>query len=172
MAVAKKLSKDLIKESEKLLKEIMKLLELDAETSVEMNSYENREGETEDFVNIKVDGDDLGVLIGYMGKNLRAFQKVFTMLLNKRLGDKLEEDDYIRVVVDAADYRDSRKNSLEAMAKRIREEVLESGEEADLPPMTAFERRVIHLCLQEFDDVESESFGEGRERHVRIKAKA
>jgi len=164
----KKVEKDIIKAAEKLLKELMSSFDIEADSKIGMSSYEDAEGKTNDFLAVDIEGEDLGILIGYMGKNLRSLQRIFTMMLNKRLSKVLGDDEFIRAIVDVEGYRDSRKASLESMARRIREEALASGENVDLPAMTGYERRVIHLFLEEFDDVSTESFGEGSRRYVTV----
>ncbi|MBN1618142.1 KH domain-containing protein [Candidatus Dojkabacteria bacterium] len=159
---------EIVKEAEVLLKDMMDLLGVEAETSLDMDTYDNEEGEEREYIKIKIDGDDLGILIGYLGKNLKSMQRVLTLMMNKQLKDRLEEGRYLKVVVDVSNYRESRKEHLEALANRVREEVLASGEEVDLPSMDAYERRIVHIYLKEFDDVTTESFGEGWDRHIKV----
>ncbi|MEA3357478.1 MAG: R3H domain-containing nucleic acid-binding protein, partial [Patescibacteria group bacterium] len=75
---------------------------------------------------------------------------------------------FVRIVVDVSGYRKGRVEHLENLAKNIRDEVLATNDIVNLSPMTSFERRVIHVCLADFDDVTTESFGEGRSRCVRV----
>ncbi|MBN2101081.1 KH domain-containing protein [Candidatus Dojkabacteria bacterium] len=168
MSKSKKEWDGIVKQTGKLMSEMLKTLDIDAETKIDKSSYKDLEGNEEDFIDVNIEGEDLGVLIGYMGKNLRSFQKIFGMILNKAVAAEGEEDNFVRVVIDVSGYRDNRKDSLEAMANRIRDEVVSSEESVDLPPMSSFERRVIHVTLREHEDVTTESFGEGPERHVRV----
>jgi len=160
--------KDVIKEATALMEELMKMLDVDAELEVSANSYENVDGEEEHYVDINIDGDDIGILIGYLGRNLRSLQRIVGLLLNRRLDVASEESKYVRVIIDVSGYRDKREDSLKKMAEQTREEAIASEEPIDLPSMNSFERRVIHTCLSEYDDVTTESFGEGKERHVRV----
>lgn len=159
---------DVLKKAEELLKEFMGKLGVEAEWKMEFSKFTNKEGEEKDYVDIKIEGEDLGILIGYLGRNLRSIQKIFGMILNRTLGFEPGDEDSIKVVIDVSGYREKRQESLENMAGRIRDEVLAASEPVDLPFMTAYERRVIHLAIKEYDDVVSESFGEGSDRHVRI----
>lgn len=165
---AMKIDKKIIKETEKLMDEFMKIFDMEATFEVSPGSYVNVDGEKEEFVEVNVDGEEIGVLIGYLGRNLRSLQRVMNLLLNRRLGVGSEESTYVRVIIDVSGYRDKREASLQKMADQTREEVLASGESVDLPPMNSFERRVIHTHLQDFEDVTTESFGEGRDRYVRV----
>ncbi len=170
--MAKITDKQIIKEAKSLMDEFLKYFEMEADVEVAISKLEDKDGNEEKYVDIKINGENLGALIGYLGRNLRAFQKVFGMILNRKLNVEPGSGEFIKVAIDVSGYREKRKESLESMAKRIREEVLASGEPSDLPPMTSFERRIIHACLSEFDDVTTESFGEGSERHVRVSPKA
>jgi len=160
--------KKVMKEAEKLMKQLIEMLDVDAEVTVSAGSYENAEGKTEEFVDVKIDGEEIGVLIGYLGRNLRSLQRIVSMLLNRRLGIEAGGESYVRVVVDVSGYREKRESSLERMAEQVREEALAGNESVDLPPMSAYERRVIHTHLGTFEDVTTESFGEGRDRYVRV----
>lgn len=157
--------KQVIKKAQNMMDELLEDLGVEAEVSVDFSSYVNAEKEELDYVDINIGGEDLGVLIGYLGRNLRSIQRVFSMMLNRQID---EEDEYYKVVVDVAGYREKREDHLESMAEQVREECLEANEEVDMPPMSAYERRVVHLALKDYEDVITESFGEGKERHVRV----
>jgi spoIIIJ-associated protein len=163
-----KVNKKVIKETEALMKDFMKYLDVEADIDVSGNSYEDVDGNQEEFVEIDIDGEDIGILIGYLGRNLRSLQRIVGLLLNRRLGVDADESKYVRVVIDVSGYRDKREDSLKRMAEQVREEVIASDESVDLPSMNAFERRVIHTHLSENEDVTTESFGEGKDRYVRV----
>jgi spoIIIJ-associated protein len=156
------------KQAEDLLEYFVDALDLEVETTCEKKSYKDEDNIIKHFIKIDIDGEDLGVLIGYRGRNLRAVQKIFTMIVNRRLDDTLGEDRFIRVVIDVSGYRDNRKQSLQDMAERIRREVVETGEPVDMPSMTSYERRVIHVHLDHFSDVTTESFGKTPNRYVTV----
>ncbi len=163
-----KVDKKALSETEKLMKELVALFEIDAKVTVSKGSYDNKDGVTEEFVDVKIEGDDIGVLIGYLGRNLRSLQRIVSIMLNKRLDSKREESAFVRVVLDVSGYREKRKESLEQLADRIRDEVLASGTSVDMRPMTSYERRVVHTHLLSYGDVTTESFGEGDSRYVRV----
>jgi spoIIIJ-associated protein len=160
--------KKIEKEAKELMEYFLEAFEVDVSVDYEMHSYSDEEGVQKHFFKIEIDGEDLGVLIGYRGRNLRSLQRVFMMILNRRLNDVLGEERFIRIVIDVAGYRDGRKESLQDMAERIRREVVESGEPVDMPAMTSYERRVIHVHLDHFSDVTTESFGKGSDRYVTV----
>jgi spoIIIJ-associated protein len=107
-------------------------------------------------------GGDLGVLIGRHGQTIDAIQYLVNAIVFRRAGERVE------VVVDAAGYRARRRASLEALAVRAARRALDAGERVELEPMTAVERKVVHLRLKEFDGVETSSEGTEPNRFVVI----
>jgi spoIIIJ-associated protein len=116
--------------------------------------------ETDDGLDVTCSGGDLGVLIGRHGQTIDAVQYLVNAIVARREGERIE------VVVDAAGYRARRRASLEALAVRCARRVLDSGERFELEPMTAVERKVVHLRLKEFDGVETSSEGTEPNRFV------
>jgi spoIIIJ-associated protein len=162
-----KKKKDIIEKSMATIEKLLDLLGVEADVECKISKYKDGEDNENEFVDINITGDELGVLIGYLGRNLRAFQKIAGMMINHEISD-ITDGDYVRVVIDVAGYREGRKDHLIKMAEQMREDVLVTGEAADMPKMSSFERRVIHLALSDYDDISTESFGEGRDRHVRV----
>lgn len=121
--------------------------------------------EEEVFV-IQLKTEDPGVLIGYHGQALAALQQMITMIAFKKNGE------WVRVLVDVEDYREKRKEVLERMAISIAEKVKASGKSQLLPPMSSFERRIVHVILAERPEVETVSEGEGDQRHIVVKLKS
>jgi spoIIIJ-associated protein len=75
-------------------------------------------------------------------------------------------EDRKEVVVDAAGYRERRRTALESLAVRTAHEVQQSGHRVELEPMTAVERKVVHLKLKELEGVQTASEGTEPNRHV------
>ena len=121
--------------------------------------------EEEVFV-IQLKTEDPGVLIGYHGQALAALQQMITMIAFKKNGE------WVRVLVDVEDYREKRKEVLERMAISMAEKVKVSGKSQLLPPMSSFERRIVHVILAERPEVETVSEGEGDQRHIVVKLKS
>jgi spoIIIJ-associated protein len=117
-------------------------------------------GET---LEVTCSGPDLGLLIGRHGQTIDAIQYLVNAIVWRTYGDDRKE-----VVVDAAGYRDRRRETLEALAVRSAERVLRDGDAIELEPMTAVERKVVHLRLKEFDGVETSSEGTEPNRFVVI----
>jgi len=72
-------------------------------------------------------------------------------------------------VLDVEGWRKQKEEELKAMAKDLAKQVLESGKQLELEPMSSWQRRVVHMVIQETDGVFSESTGEDRDRHIVIK---
>ena len=122
--------------------------------------------EKDGIFNLELETENPGILIGYHGETLSAFQLILSMMTYRELGE------WSRIVVNIGDYRQRRQEALERMAASACQKVKFSGQEYELPPMSAGERRIIHLALSDHPDVETESRGEGRERRVAIKPKS
>jgi spoIIIJ-associated protein len=119
--------------------------------------------EEDDSITVSCTGADLGMLIGRHGQTIDAVQYLANAVMWRR-----HPDDRKEVVVDAAGYRDRRRATLESLAVRSAERAVADGEPVELEPMTAVERKVIHLCLKEFDGVETTSEGTEPNRYVVI----
>jgi spoIIIJ-associated protein len=109
-------------------------------------------------------GRELGMLIGKHGQTIDAIQYLVNAILARSHGEERKE-----VVVDAAGYRARRQASLEALAVRSADRVLSTGQPIELDPMTAVERKVVHLRLKEFSGVETASDGTEPNRFVVIR---
>ena len=120
--------------------------------------------EEDDAITVSCTGADLGMLIGRHGQTIDAIQYLANAVMFRR-----HPDDRKEVVVDAAGYRARRRASLEALAVRSAERVLSHGSSVELEPMTAIERKVVHLRLKVFDGVETASEGTEPNRFVVIK---
>ncbi len=107
-------------------------------------------------------GDDLGVLIGRRGETLRDLQFITRLIISRQLGV------WPNVIVDVEGYKEKRAASLQALAKRMADEVRETRRAAVLEPMPAYERRIVHLTLRNDPDVYTESTGEDEHRKVQI----
>ena len=117
--------------------------------------------EGEETITVSCTGPDLGMLIGRHGQTIDAIQYLANAAMYRGHSDERKE-----VVVDAAGYRVRRRASLEALAVRSAERALAQGEPVELEPMTAVERKVVHLRLKELDGVETTSEGAEPNRFV------
>ena len=112
---------------------------------------------------IEVTGDDSGLLIGRRGETLRVMQFMMNLLLSRN-PDQPEG----RVMLDVEQYRHRRTQVLKGLAVRVAERVAGSGRPFTLEPMSAAERRAIHVALTDHPRVMTQSVGEGEDRKVMI----
>jgi len=121
-------------------------------------------------VEVREDGDtvtatcfaaDAGILIGRHGQTIDAIQYLLNAISHRVLGDAHKD-----VVVDSAGYRDRRRATLESLAVRTAEQVRASGRGIELDPMTAVDRKVVHLKLKELGGVQTRSEGAEPNRFV------
>ena len=112
-----------------------------------------------------LEGKDSGTVIGKRGATLDAIQYLTSLVVNKGNGE------YIRVVVDAENYRAKREKSLEKLAKRLAEKVVRSRRPFKLEPMNPYERKIIHATLQKDPRVTTKSEGQDPYRRIHIELK-
>ena len=117
--------------------------------------------EDDESITLTCSGADVALLIGRHGQTIDAVQYLMNAISHRTHGDERKE-----VIVDAAGYRDRRRVTLESLAVRTAQQVTTSGERVELDPMTAVERKVVHLKLKEFDGVETASEGTEPNRYV------
>jgi spoIIIJ-associated protein len=111
-------------------------------------------------LHVECAGGDAGILIGRYGQTIDAVQYIVNAIVARRQEERVE------VTVDAAGYRERRRAMLERIAVRSAERARNDGEPVELDPMTAVERKVVHLRLKEFDGVETSSEGTEPNRYV------
>jgi spoIIIJ-associated protein len=107
--------------------------------------------------------DDLALLIGKQGQTLDAIQELTRNIVGRRL------DERIRVLVDVEDHRKRRAAKLEERAEHAADLALETGEDQELEPMDALERKIVHDAVARIDGVESGSRGEEPQRFVVVR---
>ena len=119
----------------------------------------------EERILFNLHGEGLGILIGKHGQTLDALQYLTNLAANKNFRH------HYFVLLDVEDYRQRRRQTLESLAHRLADKVKRTGEEIRLEPMSAGDRRMIHLALQNDGAVSTESDGEAPYRCVVIRAK-
>lgn len=125
---------------------------------------EAEENEDEGVITLNVPSTRLnGFFIGQNGDNLRALQHLTNMALRR---NGIED---INVTVDVAGYKKQRNERLARSATKTAEQVKSTGEPHEMQPMSSYERRVVHKAISEVEGVDTESVGEGRDRHIVIK---
>src|SRR5262249_49737407 len=96
-----------------------------------------------------INGSDLGILIGRRGQTLDSLQYLVNIVANRY------SDSHLRIVLDAENFRDRRKKTLEDLAFRLAERVIRSRKEVVLEPMSPQERKIIHARLQQHPKVKT-----------------
>ena len=140
----------------KFLEGLVSVMGLDAEVC---------ERQAEDITMLEVEGKSLGVLIGRHGETLDSIQYLVNLAANRAMRASGEEE-RVRYVVDVAGYRRKREETLRAMATEAADKVIGDKKRQVLEPMSALERRIVHMALKDVDGVVTHS--EGREPYRRI----
>lgn len=133
------------------------LLNLDPGYAVEVR-------EVEGGLQADITGGDPGKIIGRGGRTLAALEYLTTAVINKD-----ERAPRVRVSIDVGGYKERRDERLRGVALKAAARARKTGFAVELEPMSAAERRVIHMTLADDPAVESESSGEGRNRRVVVK---
>ena len=109
-----------------------------------------------------IEGEDSALLIGRRGETLRAFQLLVRPIVGRKLGTNLN------FTVDVEGYDDRKRQSLANLADRVASRVIKTGRSIELEPMSARERRIVHISLADQKGIQTESSGEGKDRRVVI----
>jgi spoIIIJ-associated protein len=140
-------------EAREVLEDILEFMDLEADVDLR---------EDDEKIILDVTGPDSGRAIGKKGQTLDALQFLVNKIVNRF------PDGRRHIVVDSGDYRDRHDKGLEAMARREAKRAVEIGKVVTLKPMSARDRRVIHLSLAKFEGVSTASQGEGMQRRIQI----
>lgn len=118
--------------------------------------------EEEDVLKLDIQGEGLGVIIGKRGNTLDSLQYLTALVANKKT------EGHVKIKLDAENYREKRKQTLEKLAINLAKKVRKTNRRVALEPMNPYERRIIHSVLQSFNGVETHSEGEEPFRKVVI----
>lgn len=136
---------------EAVLDEVADALDLDCQIDV---------SESDEQITGRIEGEELGLVIGRRGQTIDALQMLCYRIAFRGLQDRK------RVAVDAAGYRERRREVVEGQADRAAARALETGKEIELEPMSATERKLVHDHLKDRPGLETFSEGEEPERCV------
>lgn len=117
----------------------------------------------EDTYNVTLVSDNNSILIGKEGKTLNSIQIMIRQLVKK------ECDLNLKINLDVANYKIKKMKNIEFEVKKIAKEVLATKIDVSLDPMNSYERRMVHNLINEYENLETESVGEGISRHIIIK---
>jgi spoIIIJ-associated protein len=126
--------------------------------SIVVNSVGERDGN----IYIEMDSPDSGIIIGKQGKTLDAIQFLINLLIEQKLRHGR------RIMLDISGYRDRREKRLTRLARMIADKVSKSNQSVALDYMNPYERRIIHLALEEDARVYTKSEGNGLYKRVRV----
>ena len=115
---------------------------------------------TKDKITFQVHGEDLGILIGKHGQTLDAIQYLTNLVANKEVRRRCQ------IVVDVENYRSRREETLIQLAHRLGAKVRRTRQKIALEPMNAFERKIIHVALQNEKHIKTDSEGQEPYRHI------
>ncbi|MFH0805595.1 MAG: R3H domain-containing nucleic acid-binding protein [Patescibacteria group bacterium] len=143
---------NIIKET---IKELLEAMKFDGQVVVDNSENDN--------ILANIQTEQAGFLIGQAGANLDALQHLTRILVNKK------NEEPIPFVLDVNDYRKHRIELLKDLAKNIAQQALTEKVSLTLQPMSAYERRIIHLALIDYSQISTESIGYEPERRIVIK---
>ena len=119
----------------------------------------------EGIFNITLVSDNNAILIGKDGKTLNAMQTLVRQSVRSGSGMN------IKINLDVSNYKLKKMKNIERLVRQIAKEVKETKLNVSLEPMNSYERRLVHTIIGEYPELETESTGEGKDRHVTIKYK-
>jgi spoIIIJ-associated protein len=145
--------------SRQVVAELLEKMKVPARIEVR---YGEPDEEEQRPVLVDIHGNDLGVLIGRRAEILNAMQYIVNLIVSKQV------EHWVQVVVDVEGYRARRERQLRQMAVRMADQAIKTGRRQVLEPMSASERRVVHLELRDHPNVSTQSIGEEPARKVTI----
>lgn len=141
---------------QKTTEELFKLLEIEGDIDVSLD---------DETANIVLSTEDSGIVIGRHGDMLESLQTVLALCVSKKL------DKFYRISLEVGDYKKNREEWLKSMVYDTKDRALTENREISIPSLKAWERRIVHLSLQDDKEVVSESVGEGRDRVLVVRPK-
>lgn len=138
---------------EVFLPEFIKSISNDAKYNVQKGN---------DSIEVNIDGENIGFLIGYRGETLYATQNILSAVANKGTENR------VRITLDIAGYKAKREKTLEDLAEKTAQRVMRTKKDVTLEPMQAYERKIIHSKLQDNPKITTHSVGEEPRRRIVI----
>ncbi len=147
-----------MEEIKETVKEIFKMIDEDIRVDFSL--------EEENCLNINIKIKEPQSFIGEKGQTLADTETLLKKIVRKKTKD------IVFVNLDINNYKKRKMDYLKELALEAAEEVSLTGIEKKFPPMSAYERRVVHMALSEKDDIETESVNEGQKKRVVVKRKS
>jgi len=145
--------------AEKTVSGLLAKMGIEAKLSV---SYGEADEEGRCPVNVELHGEDLSVLVGRRAEILNSLQYIVNLIVSKQL------ERWVQITIDVEGYRARREVNLRKMARRMAEQAVQTGKRQVLEPMSAADRRIIHIELRDHSQVTTLSIGEEPARKVTI----
>jgi len=142
-----------------IVDEMCRILGIEPEKKVWVEESEGRI-----IVNVELNAENLGYIIGFHGRTLESLESVLHSMINKQVGEIT-----VKVLLNINGYRQKREEVIRILANNAAEFVRTHKVEKHLPPMKAYDRRLVHLALKDYIDITTESVGEGEDRRVVVK---
>jgi spoIIIJ-associated protein len=146
------------KRIQETVSELLKKMGISGETEIKNTIHDGKEN-----LLINIQTDEANFLIGQYGINLQSLQHIARVLARKKI------DERVNFSLDVNFYRQEKNESIEKMARSMAEQALREKRAIVLRPMTAYERRIVHMELAKSPEIVTESIGEGDDRKVVIK---
>jgi spoIIIJ-associated protein len=158
--------KDVFEEAKQVMEDLLDLMDLDG--TIRTSDEFTVTGEDGELVSVglNIEGDDLGILIGRRGQTMVALQYIVRLIMSHKMQVQMP------IVLDIEGYKQRRCEGLRTLALRLADQVKTRNVPFAMEPMSAFERRIIHVTLADNPDVITESTGAGEERKVTIVPKS
>jgi spoIIIJ-associated protein len=154
--------KEIFEATREVLEQLLNLMSLPARVSLSDEFTVTDENGELASVGLNIEGEDLGIIIGRRGQTMVALQQVVRLIMAHKMQVK------VPIVLDVENYKQRRCEGLRILANRLAEQVKTRKAPFSMEPMSAFERRVVHLALADHPDVTTESTGFGDSRKVVI----
>ena len=145
--------------TESIISKLLHNMGLEAQVSAHFDETDRPDRRS---IRVDVRGRDLSALIGRHAETLNAFQYISSLIVGKETGQ------FVQLVVDVEGFRARREKQLRQMAQRMADQALKMGRRVAMEPMSAAERRIVHMELQGHPAVTTESTGEEPRRKVTI----
>ena len=154
--------KDIYEEAKTVLEDLLDLMDLPGIVRPSDEFTVNGDDGKLASVGLNIEGEDLGILIGRRGQTMVALQYIIRLIMSHKMQVQMP------IILDVEGYKQRRCEGLRTLALRLAEQVKMRNVPFTMEPMTAFERRIIHVTLADNPDVLTESTGMGESRKVVI----
>jgi spoIIIJ-associated protein len=158
-------SDNIYEAAREILEKMLALMDIEATVNVSHEFTTTDDDGNLASVGLNIEGEDLGILIGRRGQTMASLQHIVRLIMSNREQVKLP------IVVDVEGYKERRCEGLRSLANHLAEQVTNRKAPFTMEPMSAFERRIIHIALVDNPDVYTESTGFGESRKVVIAPK-